>query len=75
VLREREERLKTILDSLQAGIVCINAETYTIVDANLAAIEMIGAPLRSRLLGMCVINIFAHDVKLAKRIWEILDKK
>jgi PAS domain S-box-containing protein len=43
VLREREERLKTILDSLQAGIVCINAETYTIVDANLAAIEMIGA--------------------------------
>jgi len=43
-LRDSEERLKTILDSLQAGIVCINAETHTIVDANPAAIEMIGAP-------------------------------
>jgi len=28
---------------LQAGIVCIDAETHTIVDANPAAIEMIGA--------------------------------
>jgi len=43
-LRDSEERLKTILDSIQAGIVCINAETHTIVDVNPAAIEMIGAP-------------------------------
>jgi len=43
-LRDSEERLQTILDSLQAGVVCINAETHTIVDANPAAIEMIGAP-------------------------------
>jgi len=43
-LRDSEERLKTILNSIQAGIVCINAETHTIVDANPAAIEMIGAP-------------------------------
>jgi len=43
-LQGSEERLQTILDSLQAGVVCINAETHTIVDANPAAIEMIGAP-------------------------------
>jgi len=43
-LRDSEEHLKTILNSIQAGIVCINAETHTIVDANPAAIEMIGAP-------------------------------
>jgi len=43
-LQDSEERLQTILDSLQAGVVCINAETHTIVDANPAAIEMIGAP-------------------------------
>jgi len=43
-LQDSEERLQTMLDSLQAGVVCINAETHTIVDANPAAIEMIGAP-------------------------------
>jgi len=43
-LRESEERLKNILDSLQAGIVLIDAVTHTIVDANPAAIDMIGAP-------------------------------
>jgi len=49
-LRDSEERLKTILDSLQAGIVCINAETHIIVDANPAAIEMIGAP-KNQIIG------------------------
>ena len=43
-LRESEERLKNILDSLQAGIVLIDPVTHTIVDANPAAIEMIGTP-------------------------------
>ena len=42
-LRDSEKRLKTILDSIQAGIVLINVETHTIVDANPAAIKMIGA--------------------------------
>jgi PAS domain S-box-containing protein len=32
-----------MLDSIQAGIVLINVETHTIVDANPAAIKMIGA--------------------------------
>jgi len=44
LLREDEERLKTMLDSIQAGIVVIDAGTYTIVDVNPAAIKMIGAP-------------------------------
>ncbi len=43
-LRESEERLKTTLDSIQTGIVVIDAETHIIVDANSAAIRMIGAP-------------------------------
>jgi PAS domain S-box-containing protein len=42
-LRDSEKRLKTMLDSIQAGIVLINVETHTIVDANPAAIKMIGA--------------------------------
>ena len=43
-LRESKERLKTTLDSIQTGIVVIDAETHIIVDANSAAIRMIGAP-------------------------------
>jgi len=44
LLRESEERLNTILNTIQAGIVVIDAETHEIVDANPAAIKMIGAP-------------------------------
>ena len=43
-LRDSEECLKTILDYIQAGIVVIDAVTHKIVDANPAAIKMIGAP-------------------------------
>jgi two-component system, cell cycle sensor histidine kinase and response regulator CckA len=43
-LRENEERLNTILDCIQAGIVVIDAETHKIVDANPAAIKIIGDP-------------------------------
>jgi len=43
-IRDSERRLKAILDSIQTGIVIINAETHTIVDANPAAVKMIGAP-------------------------------
>jgi len=44
VQKESEERLRTILDSVQAGIMIIDAETHVIVDANPVAIEMVGAP-------------------------------
>ncbi len=44
VLQESERRLETILSSVQAGIVVIDAETHVIVDANPVAIELIGEP-------------------------------
>jgi len=40
--RENEKRLKIILDSLQTGIVIIDAKNHRIVDANPAAARMIG---------------------------------
>ncbi len=43
-LQENEQRLRTIMDSLQIGITIIDAETHRIVDVNPAAVEMLGAP-------------------------------
>jgi len=78
-LRDSEERLGTILNSLQAGIVCIHAETHTIVDANPAAIEMIGAP-KEQIIGhvchkyicpaeegKCPITDFGQEVDNSER--------
>ncbi|MBW1744643.1 MAG: PAS domain S-box protein, partial [Deltaproteobacteria bacterium] len=42
-LRISEERLKSILDSVQTGIVVVDPETHTIVDVNPVAANMIGA--------------------------------
>jgi PAS domain S-box-containing protein len=39
--RQSEERLKAIMDNVQAGIILIDTETHTIVEANPAAVEMI----------------------------------
>jgi diguanylate cyclase (GGDEF)-like protein/PAS domain S-box-containing protein len=41
-LRETENRLQTIIDSVHTGIMVIDPETHTIVDANTTAIKMIG---------------------------------
>jgi diguanylate cyclase (GGDEF)-like protein/PAS domain S-box-containing protein len=49
-VREAEARLKTILNTVQAGILLIDAETHVIVDANDVAVQMVGE-LRERLLG------------------------
>jgi len=49
-LRESEEYLKILLDSIHTGILVIDPETHTIVDANLSALQMIGTP-RNELLG------------------------
>jgi PAS domain S-box-containing protein len=40
--QESEARLQTILDSVRAGILVIDAETHVLVDANPAALQMIG---------------------------------
>lgn len=49
-LRESEVRLKTVLDTIQAGIVVIDPETHIIVGVNAAAGNMLGAP-RDEILG------------------------
>ena len=41
-LRESEERFRTILHAMQFGIVIIDAQTHTILDANQQALDMIG---------------------------------
>ena len=42
-LRESEERSRTILNFAEAGIIVIDPQTYEIVEANPAALKMIGA--------------------------------
>jgi PAS domain S-box-containing protein len=49
-LRESEVRLRTVLDTIQAGIVVIDPKTHTIVGVNAAAGKMFGAP-REQILG------------------------
>lgn len=43
-LRESEAKLKTIMESVQAGIVIIDRDTHVIVDLNNLAASMIGEP-------------------------------
>lgn len=49
-IRESEERLRLILDSVLAGVVVIDPLTHTITDVNQAAAAMIGAP-REEIVG------------------------
>ncbi|MHB0938929.1 MAG: response regulator [Armatimonadota bacterium] len=49
-LRESENRLKMLFESVQAGIVLIDAESHRIVDANQMALDMIGRT-RDALIG------------------------
>ena len=44
-LRESEATLRTILMSLPAGVILVDAATHTIVDANAAALRMIGTDI------------------------------
>jgi len=53
LLRESGERLNSIFDSMQTGIVIIDAGTHTIVDANNAAVRMIGAQRREIIGHIC----------------------
>ncbi|MGB2985207.1 MAG: response regulator [Phycisphaerae bacterium] len=61
-LRESEQRLQAILDTVQAGIMVIEAESHVIVEANPAALEMIGAP-REQVVGhVCHKHICPAEV-------------
>ena len=45
-LRESEERLQIVLDTIQAGIVVIDPEAHVIVGVNAAAGKMVGASMK-----------------------------
>jgi PAS domain S-box-containing protein len=49
-LRESENRLRTILDATQAGILVIETKTHKIIDVNPAALKMLDAP-RNQIIG------------------------
>jgi PAS domain S-box-containing protein len=51
-LRESEARLKTILESMQIGVLIVDAETHEIVDVNPKGVEMLGLP-KSMIVGNC----------------------
>ncbi len=52
-LLESEDRLKTVLDSIQSGVVVIDAQTHEIVSANRVAVEMIGCPAEDIVGSVC----------------------
>jgi len=60
-LRESEVRLKSVLDTIQAGIVVIDPETHVIVGVNAAAGKMVGAPREQILGSVCHGHICSAD--------------
>lgn len=52
-LRESQERLKNIYDSLHVGIMLIDPETHKIADANYAAVKIIGDPKEQIIGSLC----------------------
>ena len=52
-LKESEQRLKTLYDSVQAGVLLIDAETHTVVDANPVAVSLIGLPKEKIIGSVC----------------------
>jgi PAS domain S-box-containing protein len=49
-LRDSEQRLRAVQDSIQTGFMLVDAEKHEIVDINPAAVEMIGLP-REKIIG------------------------
>ena len=79
-LRESESRLKLILDSMQAGILIVDAETHIIVDANSVAVTLIDAP-KEQIIGLichkyicpaekgkCPITDFGQTIDNSERV-------
>jgi len=52
-LEEKERYLKTIVDSVQSGVVIIDAETCMILDANAVASTLIGIPVEDLVGSLC----------------------
>jgi len=86
-LRESEVRLKTVLDTVQAGIMVIDPETHTVVGVNAAAGRMLGAP-REQILGTpchrymcrnesnhCPVTDFGETMNNAERVLLTVDNE
>ncbi len=54
-LKESEERIRNVLEAVQAGIVIIDPETHRIVDVNTLAARMINAP-KDQIIGSVCHN-------------------
>jgi len=79
-LRESEERLRTIILSMQFGIVIIDAQTHTILEANDKALEMIGGTSESVAgsvchrficpaeLGKCPVTDLGQNIDSSERV-------
>ncbi|HKI47744.1 MAG TPA: ATP-binding protein, partial [Desulfobacteria bacterium] len=78
-LRESEERLKTIFETVQAGIVIIDAQTHLVTAANSAALALIGLKREAVVgqichrhicpaqKGACPITDLGHSIDNAER--------
>ncbi|MCK9593720.1 MAG: PAS domain S-box protein [Methanoregula sp.] len=86
-LRESEKRFRTIIHSVQFGVVIIDAQTHTILDANKKALEIIGGssdivigsvchrficPAES---GKCPVTDLKQTVDSSERVLFTLDGK
>lgn len=78
-LRESKERLSTILESIQIGIVIIDPQTHKIVETNSAAVRMLGDAKENIIgavchnyicpaeLGACPITDLGHTIDHTER--------
>jgi PAS domain S-box-containing protein len=69
-LKGEQEKLRTILDSVPAGIVTIDAESHTIVDVNPAAVQMIGLP-GNQITGQVCHNFICPEDKCSCPITDL----
>ncbi|MEW6541000.1 MAG: PAS domain S-box protein [Bacillota bacterium] len=79
-LLESEGRLKTVLDSIQSGVVVIDAQTHQIVSANRVAAGMVGCPAEDIVgsvchqficpaeKGACPITDFGQSIDCSERV-------
>ncbi len=80
LLLESQAQLRTVVDSIQVGILTIDAKTHRILNANKKAVDMIGAdkdvivgqvchqfvcPVE---MGKCPVTDFGQQVDLSKRV-------
>jgi PAS domain S-box-containing protein len=84
MLLESQKQLQTVVDSIQIGILTIDAETHTVLNANHKALEMIGAPADEIIgrvchdfvcpahTGSCPVTDLGQKVDLSERI--LLDR-